>query len=87
MLRHLEDCFYQQRSAPADEFYCSRHILSSSSHDTIACGNNSSDSYILYKGQHLPLSLLLYFDLFSLILVSCRQMISTIADYKKILLV
>ena len=42
-LQYLEDYFYQQHSAPADQFYCSHHILSSS-HNIFASGNNSSYS-------------------------------------------
>ena len=61
----------------------SHYIFSPSSHDIISCGNNSSSSYILYNNQH---SLFQNFELISSILVSCRQMISTTADYTKRLL-
>lgn len=69
-------------SAPADQFQWSNDILSSSSH-IITNGNYSSD---FVPRAAMPLPLFLNFELFSFILVCCRQMISTRADYTKGLL-
>ena len=66
MLQYPEDCFYQQHSEPAYQFYCLHHILSSASHDIISCGNNSSDHQILYDQRYHCLSfyILSYFHPF-----------------------
>ena len=63
--------FYQKHSAPADWFYCPHHILSSTSHDIIACENNSSYSQILQNNQHyhfLSFFILSYFHPFQSVL-------------------